>query len=209
MATYRDAKCRLCRREGEKLFLKGNRCFTDKCAIDRRGYAPGEHGRDRRQRETNYGMQLREKQKARRTYGVLEAQFRTYFHRASRASGVTGLALLQLLETRLDNVVYRMGFAPSRTAARQLVGHRHFTVNGRIVNIPSFRVKPGDVVKVREKSRGIPVIKSSIENRRAPEALGWLDVDAGAMTGKLVSIPSRVEIPVQIQEQLIVELYSK
>ncbi len=208
MATYRDAKCRLCRREGEKLFLKGSKCFTDKCPVDRRGYAPGEHGRDRRAKETNYGIQLREKQKARRMYGVLEAQFRTYFRRASRATGVTGLALLQLLETRLDNVVFRLGLAPNRNTARQLVRHRHFTVNGRIVDIPSYRVRPGDVVQVREKSRGIPILKASIEGGRG-EPLSWLALDRGSWSGRVVSIPTRDEIPVQIQEQLIVELYSK
>jgi len=208
MATYRDAKCRLCRREGEKLFLKGMKCFTDKCPVDRRGYAPGEHGRDRRAKETNYGIQLREKQKARRMYGVLEAQFRTYFRRASRASGVTGLALLQLLEARLDNVVFRLGFTPNRNTARQLVRHRHFTVNGRIVDIPSFRVRPGDVVQVREKSRKIPVIKAALEGGRG-EPLGWLQLDKDSWSGRIVSVPTREEIPVQIQEQLIVELYSK
>ena len=208
MATYRDAKCRLCRREGEKLFLKGSKCFTDKCPIDRRGYAPGEHGRDRRAKETNYGVQLREKQKARRMYGVLEAQFRTYFHRASRAMGVTGLALLQLLETRLDNVVFRMGFTPNRATARQLVRHRHFTVNGRIVDIPSRRLRPGDTVQVREKSRGVPILKASKEGGRG-EPLSWLQVDRDSWSGRVVSIPTREEIPTQIQEQLIVELYSK
>jgi small subunit ribosomal protein S4 len=208
MATYRDAKCRLCRREGEKLFLKGNRCFTDKCAVDRRGYPPGERGRDRRIKETNYGTQLREKQKARRTYGVLEAQFRKYFRWAERAKGVTGLALLQLLETRLDNVVFRLGFAPNRRTARQLVTHRHFTVNGRIVNVPSFRVKPGDTIRVREHSRKIPSIRESMENRRG-DTLSWLSVERESFSGRLVSLPGREEIPVPIQEQLIVELYSK
>lgn len=208
MATYRDAKCRLCRREVEKLFLKGSKCFTDKCPVDRRGYPPGEHGRDRRMKQTNYAIQLREKQKARRMYGVLEAQFRNYFRRASRATGVTGLALLQLLETRLDNVVYRLGLTPNRNTARQLVRHRHFTVNGRIVDIPSFRLRPGDVVQVREKSRGVPVIKASIEGGRG-EPPGWLQLDRDSWSGRMVSVPARDEIPVQIQEQLIVELYSK
>src|SRR5512132_2090160 len=161
MAVYHDARCRLCRREGGKLFLKGSRCFTDKCAFERRGYAPGEHGKSRRVKETNYGQQLREKQKCRRIYGLLERQFRHTFAKASDAKGVTGEVLLQLLERRLDNVVFRLGFAPSRSAARQLVRHRHFTVNGRTVDIPSFITKAGDEVQVRERSKEIAVFKNS------------------------------------------------
>ncbi len=209
MATYRDAKCRLCRREGEKLFLKGSKCFTDKCPVDRRGYAPGEHGRDRRAKETNYGIQLREKQKARRMYGVLEAQFRTYFRRASRATGVTGLALLQLLETRLDNVVFRLGLAPNRNTARQLVRHRHFTVNGRIVDVPSYEVAPGDEIAVKPRSKELFSIQESLEARTRPTLLEWLALDQKAKIGRMVRRPTRQDIPLAAQEQLIVELYSK
>src|SRR5713101_971807 len=163
MAVYHDARCRMCRRSGMKLFLKGARCFTDKCAIERRGYAPGEHGKSRRVKETNYGQQLREKQKARRIYGLLESQFRHFFTKASVAKGVTGDVLLQMLERRLDNVVFRIGFASNRSQGRQLVQHRHFTVNGRAVDIPSFLVKAGDEVQVREKSKTLTVILSSLE----------------------------------------------
>jgi small subunit ribosomal protein S4 len=193
MATYRDAKCRLCRREGEKLFLKGSRCFTEKCAFERRGYAPGEHGRDRRQKETNYGQQLRMKQKARRIYGVLEAQFRNYFHKAEQKKGVTGENLILFLERRLDNLVYRLGFAPSRSAARQLVRHRHFTVNERIVDIPSFQVRVGDEIRVRPGSKDLAAIQASLE----------------ANKGRILEYPTRGNIPTKVSEQLIVELYSK
>src|SRR5690349_10535757 len=156
MAVYHDAKCRMCRRAGMKLFLKGQRCFTDKCAIERRAYAPGEHGKGRRVKETNYGLQLREKQKARRIYGVLERQFRNYFHKAEHSKGVTGETLLQFLEMRVDNILYRLGLAPSRSAARQIVRHGHVTVNGKKVSIPSYVTRPGDLVAIREKSRDLP-----------------------------------------------------
>ncbi|MBI1797780.1 MAG: 30S ribosomal protein S4 [Candidatus Eisenbacteria bacterium] len=209
MAVYHDARCRLCRREGGKLFLKGTRCFTDKCAIERRGYAPGEHGKSRRVKETNYGQQLREKQKARRIYGLLERQFRHYFAKAATAKGVTGEALLQMLERRLDNVVYRLGFALSHHQARQLVRHGHFQVNSRNVDIPSYLVRAGDTVTVREKSRKLAVILTSLEARKGQWTPEWLEVDAEHQTGKVLNIPTRQSIMVPLNEQLIVELYSK
>ena len=209
MATYREAKCRLCRREGEKLFLKGARCFTEKCAFERRGYAPGEHGKDRRPKETNYGQQLRMKQKTRRIYGVLEAQFRNYFAKAERKTGVTGEILLLLLERRLDNLVFRLGFAPSRSSARQLVRHRHFTVNGRTVDVPSFQVKMGDEIRVRAGSREVPLILSSIAAGKSREMMSWLSLDAEKLSGRLLEYPTRGNIPTKVSEQLIVELYSK
>ena len=178
MARYRDAVCRLCRREGMKLFLKGERCFTEKCALERRQYAPGEHGRDRRIKLTNYGVQLREKQKARRVYGIMERQFRNYFSTAAGSSGVTGETLLQLLERRLDNIVYRLGFAASRAQARQFVRHRHITVNGRIVDVPSFELRPNDVVGVREKSRSLAPLLTALEGvGRRGETPDWLEVE--------------------------------
>jgi small subunit ribosomal protein S4 len=209
MATYRDAKCRLCRREGEKLFLKGSRCFTEKCAFERRGYAPGEHGRDRRSKETNYGQQLRMKQKARRIYGILEAQFRNYFAKAEQKKGVTGENLILLLERRLDNLVYRLGFAPSRTSARQLVRHRHFTVNERIVDIPSFQVRVGDEIRVRPGSKDSVAILSSLEAHKGRETMAWLSLDTEKLSGRLLEYPTRGNIPTKVSEQLIVELYSK
>ncbi|UCG78664.1 MAG: 30S ribosomal protein S4 [Nitrospirota bacterium] len=208
MARYRDAKCKQCRREGEKLFLKGDRCLTDKCGVERRKYPPGQHGQ-RGGKMSDYGIQLRAKQNVRRTYGVLERQFRKYFYEADKKKGVTGEILLQFLELRLDNIVYRMGFSSSRDQARQIVTHKHVTVNGRSVNIPSFRVKPGDVVEIREKSRKIPVITESIESAERRGVSEWLEVDASKFSGKILSVPSRDEIPVPVQEQLIVELYSK
>ena len=209
MAVYHDARCRLCRREGAKLFLKGARCFTDKCAFERRGYAPGEHGKGRRVKETNYGTQLREKQKARRIYGLLEGQFRHFFAKATESRGVTGEVLLQMLERRLDNVVFRMGFAPSHSAARQLVRHGHFQVNGRKVDIPSFQVGAGDEVKVREKSRKLSVVLSTLESRKGQSPPEWLSVDAASLSGKMLNVPTRASISVPINEQLIVEFYSK
>ena len=204
MAVYHDAKCRLCRRAGMKLFLKGSRCNTDKCAMERRAYAPGEHGKSRRIKETNYGTQLREKQKARRVYGVLERQFRNYFEKAARAKGVTGEALLQMLERRLDNVVYRLGLAHNRAQARQLVLHRHFQVNGRPVDVPSFLVRVGDTIAVREKSKKLVVIQGSLDSRKGQAAPEWLELNADALTGRVLSIPSRESIPTPINEHLIV-----
>ena len=209
MAVYHDARCRLCRREGMKLFLKGSRCFSDKCAFERRGYAPGEHGKNRRVKETNYGQQLREKQKARRIYGLLEGQFRHFFSKASDAKGVTGEVLLQMLERRIDNVVFRLGLAPSRSAARQLVRHGHVTVNGRKVDIPSQLMRAGDEVQVREKSRQLGVIASSLEARKGQGVPEWLELNTEKLSGRVLNIPTRASIPVPINEQLIVELYSK
>lgn len=208
MARYTKAKCRLCRREGEKLFIKGDRCYTDKCSYERRPYAPGIAGRMRK-KMSDYAIQLREKQKVRRMYGVLEGQFRSYFKRADSMKGVTGANLLMLLETRLDNAVYRLGFANSRSQARQLVKHGIFKLNGRRVNIPSMHVKPGDVVEVREESRKIPVIMEAqevIARRGCPE---WLEADGANFKGEVKAMPTREDIQFPINEQLIVELYSK
>jgi len=209
MAVYHDARCRLCRREGTKLFLKGARCFTDKCAFERRGYVPGEHGKSRRIKETNYGQQLREKQKARRIYGLLERQFRHTFSKAATTKGVTGEVLLQMLERRLDNIVFRLGFAPSRSAARQLVRHRHFQVNGRTVDIPSYTVRAGDEIVLRERSRKMTVVQNALEARKGQGVPDWMDLDSDQFKGRILSIPTRANIPVPINEQLIVELYSK
>ncbi|MGD9139979.1 MAG: 30S ribosomal protein S4 [bacterium] len=206
MARYTGSKCRLCRREGMKLFLKGDRCMSAKCAVEKRQYPPGEHGQRMRVRRTEYGLQLREKQKVKRVYGVFEKQFRKYFARAARQHGVTGENLLKLLELRLDNVAYRAGFAPSRNNARQLVNHRHFTVNGRVVNIASYQVKVGDVIQAREKISG--VVKASLE-RIGTDSVPWLQVDGNRLSATVVEVPTREGIPIPVQEQLIVELYSK
>lgn len=208
MARYTGPVCRLCRREGAKLYLKGDRCYTGKCAIDRRAYAPGQHGQGRK-KVSEYGLQLREKQKAKRIYGILENQFRNYFEKADRQKGITGENLLRLLERRLDNVVFRLGFGSSRTEARQLVRHGHFTVNGSRVNIPSFLVKVGDVVAIAEKSKESPKLKELAENAQSKAAPAWLEKDSNALAGKIVAIPSRDEIDVPVQEHLIVELYSR
>jgi small subunit ribosomal protein S4 len=209
MARYRDAKCKLCRREGEKLFLKGERCFGDRCAIEKRPYPPGQHGRGRRRKVSEYGTQLREKQKLRRIYGVLEKPFRNYFAEAARRKGVTGTNLLQMLECRLDNVVYRMGFAPSRDMARQLVTHRHFLVNGRLVNIASYQVKTGDTVTLRDKSRKNPNILASLKNATARGRVPYVSIDDQKFEGSVLNVPERPDIPINVQEQLVVELYSK
>lgn len=208
MARYTGPVCRLCRREGAKLYLKGDRCYTGKCAIDRRGYAPGQHGQGRK-KMSEYGIQLREKQKARRIYGILENQFRNYFEKAEAQKGVTGENLLRLLEKRLDNVVYRLGLAGSRVEARQLVRHGHFTVNGKKVNIPSYLTRVGEVVEVREKSRDLTRIKELAEQaaRKTPPA--WLEFNADQLAGKVVAVPSREEIDIPVEEHLIVELYSR
>ena len=208
MARYRDAVCRICRREGDKLFLKGDRCYTDKCAIARRGYAPGQHGQGRK-KMSEYGTQLREKQKAKRYYGLLENQFYHYFELATKMAGKTGENLLKVLESRLDNVVYRAGFAMSRPEARQLVSHGHFTVNGKAVNIPSYLVKAGDVVAIVEKSMSSDKIKGVLEANASRPALNWLSVDKNKAQATVVSLPERGEIDLQVEEQLIVELYSK
>lgn len=208
MARYTDAVCRICRREGDKLFLKGDRCYTDKCAIARRGYAPGQHGQGRK-KASEYASQLREKQKAKKYYGLLEKQFHHYFELAEKMAGIPGENLLKLLESRLDNVVYRAGFAMSRPEARQLVSHAHFTVNGKKVNIPSYLVKAGDVIAVRESSMDSDKIKGVLEANASRPALNWLSVDRAKAQATVVSIPERSEIDLQIAEHLIVELYSK
>ena len=208
MARNTGAVCRLCRREGLKLFLKGDRCFKEKCAFERRGYAPGQHGR-RRTKVQNYGIQLREKQKVKRMYGVLERQFRGYFARAARAKGITGTNLLQTLERRLDNVVYRLGFASSRSMARQLVSHGHIQVNGRKMSVPSALVKPGSVVALREKSRKNEQVKICVDTAKGRGVPAWLELDADQFQGTVRQLPARDEILMPIQEQLIVELYSK
>jgi small subunit ribosomal protein S4 len=209
MARYIGPVCRLCRREGMKLFLKGERCYTEKCAIEKRNFAPGQHGKTRKSKMAGYGVQLREKQKVKRIYGVLEDQFRRYFEQAERTRGITGETLLQLLERRLDNVVYRIGYATSRAQARQLVRHGHFTVNGRKVDIPSFSVKPGDVVSVRQSSRQNASILHAIEEVKGRGVPEWLQSSAEAMEAKISSVPTREQINLPVQEQLIVELYSK
>lgn len=208
MGRHTEAVCRLCRRENEKLYLKGDRCYSDKCSVVRHAYPPGEHGQGRR-KFSEYGLQLREKQKARRFYGVMERQFRRYFKEADRRKGVTGEILLQLLESRLDNVVYRMGLGRSRKEARQLVNHGHFQVNDRKVDIPSFLVKPGDVVAVREKSISRPVFKHIAEAREQQGVVDWLEVDNEKLSGKVSRIPQREEIDTPVSEHLIVELYSR
>ena len=208
MARYTDAVCRLCRRENQKLFLKGDRCYTEKCAADRRPYPPGQHGQGRT-KASEYGLQLREKQKAKRYYGVLESQFHGYFEMASKRKGKTGENLLAILESRLDNTVYRLGFAMSRAEARQLVLHGHFLVNGRKVNIPSFLVKPGMIVSLKEKSRSLDKFKSVIEANAFRQPPKWLEYDANSMVAKVTAVPSREDIDMPIEEQLIVELYSK
>jgi small subunit ribosomal protein S4 len=207
MARYRDAKCRLCRREGMKLFLKGTRCFTDRCAIERRNYPPGQHGLNRG-KLTPFGVQLREKQKAKRIYGVLESQFRRYFHQAERGKGVTGENLLRLLELRLDNVVHRLGFASSRREGRQMVAHGHFQVNGRKVSIPSFLVAVGDVVQLRANSKHRGRVEDNLNAGRG-QVPPWLELDPQEKKGIVRSLPLREDIQLPVSEQLIVELYSK
>jgi small subunit ribosomal protein S4 len=207
MARYRDAKCRLCRREGMKLFLKGARCFTDKCAIERRNYPPGQHGLNRG-KLTAFGVQLREKQKAKRIYGLVESQFRRYFERAERQKGATGENLLRLLELRLDNVVHRLGFAASRRESRQMVAHGHFQVNGRKVSVPSYLVKPGDVVELRPTSKMGPRVDDNLNAGRG-QVPPWMDVQPEARRGTVRSVPLREDIQIPVSEQLIVELYSK
>lgn len=210
MARYLGSACVLCRREGEKLYLKGDRCYTAKCAIERRSYPPGPHGpTGTRRKLSDYALQLREKQKARRIYGVLERQFRRYFAEASKSAGVTGAALLQLLETRLDNVVYRLGFATSRKQARQLVLHGHFTVNGEKVNIPSYNVKPGAQIAVAAASRQSPYFQAVAKELAHRKPVEWLALDAPSLTGTVLALPSRQQIDTPLKEQLIVEYYSR
>jgi small subunit ribosomal protein S4 len=209
MARYKDAVCRLCRREGMKLFLKGPKCFTEKCPIEKRNFAPGQHGKDRRPKVAGYGLQLREKQKAKRIYFTLEKQFRNYFEKAAKAKGVTGEQLLQQLERRLDNVVYRLGFGISRRQARQLVRHGHIAVNGKKVNIPSYQVSVNEEITVRENSRKLVVIEGAQEFTSHQPAVAWLEVDRANFKGRVAALPKRENINLPVNEQLIVELYSK
>lgn len=209
MARYRDAVCRLCRREGMKLFLKGQRCLSDKCAIERRNFAPGQHGKSRRPKIIGYGLQLREKQKVRRFYGILENQFRNYFERAASSKGITGENLLFMLERRLDNTVYRLGFATSRAEARQLVRHSHISVAGRKVNIPSFQVSPGQEIELRQGSQQLASVQRALDLSGGRGVPSWLQLDRENIKGRVVSLPRREDVNFPIQEQMIVELYSK
>lgn len=207
MAVYHNARCRLCRREGVKLMLKGDRCKSEKCAVERRAFPPGMRMTKRRRASSEYNTQLREKQKMRRIYGVLERQFHTYFKKAAHSQGVTGENLLRLLETRMDNIIYRLGFAPSRSASRLLVLHNHFTVNDKKVNIPSFQIKAGDTIQVREKSKNLITIHQSLKSSH--DLPDWLSIDKVKLTGTVIRTPDRADIPVEVQEHLVVELYSK
>jgi len=209
LARYTDAVCRLCRREGMKLFLKGSKCFSDKCPIEKRNFAPGQHGKDRKAKIVGYGLQLREKQKTKRIYFTQEGQFRNYFERAARTKGVTGEMLLQQLERRLDNVVYRLGFAMSRRQARQLVRHGHVAVNGRKVNIPSFEVSAGQEVSIRESSRKLPILEQAKDFASHQISPNWLEIDRDNCKGRVLALPKREDIQLPVNEQLIVELYSK
>ncbi len=211
MSRYTGPVCRLCRREGQKLFLKGQKCYTEKCPVDRRAYPPGQHGpaQARRRKQSEYANQLREKQKVKRMYGLHEKQFRNLFEAAASVPGITGDNLVIHLESRLDNIVFRMGFAPSRSAARQLVRHRHVEVNGRVVDVPSFEVTPGDEIAVRPKSKDLVSIQASLEARTRPSLLEWLALDEKSRVGRMVRKPTRDDVPLAAQVQLIVELYSK
>lgn len=208
MGKDRTAQCRKCRREGEKLFLKGVRCFSDKCAVSRREYAPGQHG-EKRTKLSNFGLQLREKQKVKRIYGVLEGQFRNYFYKATKIKGVTGAILLQFLERRLDNVIFQMGFATSRQEARQIVSHGYVNVNDRRVNIPSFLVKKDDEIELKFKKKGMKNVQENLEASKQRTTPAWLDVDTGHVKGKILRLPEREDIHFPVNEQLIVELYSR
>lgn len=208
MARYTGASCRLCRREGEKLFLKGDRCYTEKCAVTRRQYAPGQHGQGKK-KISEYGIQLREKQKAKKFYGVLESQFRGYFEMAAKTKGITGENLLKILETRFDNIVYRLGFARSRAEARQLVRHGHFSINGKKVNIPSYILKPKDVIEVREGSKDNEIFKEILESTGSKVVPEWLSVEQEKLKGSVLTAPSREDVDLPVKEHMIVELYSK
>ncbi len=209
MARYTEAVCKLCRRERQKLFLKGIKCYTEKCPVEKRNYPPGQHGLSRRQKISEYGLQLREKQKVRRMYGVLERQFRNYYEKALKQTGKTGETLVKILERRFDNVVYRLGLAPSRKAARQLIRHRHFMVNGRIVDIPSYLIRPGDVIEAKQQSKKLDVIHDSMKRMKDTAMLPWLSLDKANVSGTFLNITEREDIPLNANEQLIVELYSK
>lgn len=209
MSRYVDANCKLCRRERQKLFLKGTKCLSAKCPIEKRNYPPGAHGQSRRQKISEYGIQMREKQKVRRIYGLNEKQFHTYFEKASHQKGITGENLVKMLERRFDNTLFRLGLAPSRKAARQLILHKHFTVNGGAVNIPSFLLAPGDVVQVVNRSKKLEMIHDSMKRVRDNQMLPWLSLDKANLSGTFLQIPERTDVPLQANEQLIVELYSK
>lgn len=209
MARYTDASCKLCRRERTKLFLKGVKCFTDKCPIESRNYPPGQHGMSKRPRTSDYLVQLREKQKIRKTYGLLEKQFRGYFSEAAKRKGITGENLVKILESRFDNTLYRIGLAPSRKAARQLILHKHLTVNGNIVNIPSYMLKAGDIVTVRDKSKKLPAFHDAMKRMKDNMIPSWLNLDKANMAGTFLHVPERTEVPFIGNEQLVVELYSK
>jgi small subunit ribosomal protein S4 len=208
MARYIDSVCKLCRRERQKLFLKGQKCYTEKCPLESRNYPPGEHGQRRRSKVSEYGIQLREKQKIKRIYGLLESQFRNYFKRANKQKGITGENLIKLLESRFDNIVYRLGLAASRKQARQLIRHRHFMINERLVDIPSYSLTAGDIIKVRDKSKKLDAIHNSLK-RVKDTAYSWLTIDKANLTGTYVQVPEREDVPLNANEQLVVELYSK
>lgn len=209
MARYTGAVCKICRREGMKLFLKGSKCSTNKCTFEKKGYAPGQHGQRRSFKQSEYSIQLREKQKIKRMYGLLERQFHNYFEKADHAQGITGEVLLKLLECRLDNIVHRLGLAPSRISARQLVRHRHFLVNDKLVDIPSYQVKVGDIISVADKSRKLDIIHNAMKKVREGKLVPWLSLDKAAMKGTFLEEPTRENIPINVNEQLVVELYSK
>jgi len=208
MARYTDSVCKLCRRERQKLFLKGQKCFTEKCPIESRSYPPGEHGQNRRAKVSEYGIQLREKQKIKRSYGLLETQFKNYFEKANKQKGITGENLVKLLERRFDNIVYRIGFAGSRKQARQLIRHRHLSINDQLVDIPSYSLSAGDVIKVRDKSKKMDAIHGSLK-RVKDSTYSWLTIDKANLSGTFVQVPERQEVPLNANEQLVVELYSK
>lgn len=208
MARYTDSVCKLCRRERQKLFLKGQKCYTEKCPIETRNYPPGEHGQGRRSKVSEYGIQLREKQKIKRSYGLLETQFKIYFEKANKQKGITGENLVRLLERRFDNVVFRLGFASSRKQARQLIKHRHFLINDKLVDIPSYLMTEGDIIKVKEKSKKLDAIHDSLK-RIKDSTYGWLSTDKAALSGTFLQVPERSEVPLNANEQLVVELYSK
>ena len=208
MARYTDSVCKLCRRERQKLFLKGQKCYTEKCPIESRNYPPGEHGQSRRSKVSEYGIQLREKQKIKRSYGLLETQFKIYFEKANKQKGITGENLVRLLERRFDNVVFRLGFASSRKQARQLIKHRHFLINDKLVDIPSYLLTEGDIIKVKDKSKKLDAIHDSLK-RIKDSTYGWLSTDKAALSGTFLQVPERSEVPLNANEQLVVELYSK
>lgn len=208
MARYTGPVCKLCRREKQKLFLKGQKCFTDKCPLEKKNYPPGQHGLNRRAKISEYGIQLREKQKIKRQYGVLETQFRNYFESANNQKGITGDNLVKMLESRFDNVVYRLGLASSRKSARQLIRHRHVMINDRLVDIPSYILKAGDVIKVREKSKKLDLIHNSLK-RVKDNVYSWLSIDKATLSGTFLQVPERADVPLNANEQLVVELYSK